>query len=273
MSKLRYGCQTYTWQMSYEKYSQKLRHIIDVVSRAGMQGIEPEICMLGPYNSDPKKLGADLVASSLTLSALCLVCDWRGQEETAEERVEADRIIDMIGSNFPGTLLALCQMPGDNRTDLTERQRNCIACVNDIGQRAADAGVVSAFHPNSPEGSVFRVSDDYAALLEGLQNGHVGFAPDSGHIAKGGMNPVGVCRQYAPAIKHVHFKDMTPDGRWVEMGKGSIDFRGIVQVLDKVGYDGWVMVEDESSRAEQSPDEVTLENGEYVGRVLKTVDS
>ncbi len=93
----------------------------------------------------------------------------------------------------------------------------------------------------------------------------IGFSlPDFGHIAKGDMDPVGVCKQYASAIRHVHFKDMTPDGTWAEMGKGSIDFEGIVDVLERAGFDGWVMVEDESARAEQDPDGVTKENGQYV---------
>lgn len=264
MSGIRYGCQTYTWQMSFETYSQRLDHIIGIVSDSGMDGIEPEICMLGQYDSNPSKLAVDLRAKNLSLGALCLVCDWRDLKETPEERTEADRVIAMLKETFPDTLLALCQMPGEDRDDLVQRQRSCISCVNDIGARAADAGVEAAFHPNSPAGSVFRNADDYEVLLEGLDDRVVGFAPDFGHIAKGEMDPVGVCRQYASLIRHVHFKDMTLDGTWAEMGMGSIDFKGIVRVLESTGYAGWVMVEDESPRAETDPDKVTMENGEYI---------
>ncbi len=91
-----------------------------------------------------------------------------------------------------------------------------------------------------------------------------GFAPDSGHIAKGDMSPVRIFKEYASTIRHIHFKDMTSDGRWEQMGKGDIDFKTIVQDLEKNGYEGWIMVEDESARAEDDPDSVTLENGDYV---------
>ena len=259
---IKMGCQTYTWQMSYEKYSNQLDHILDVVKSAGFAGIEPEICMLGPYADRPAELVQSLGRRGLELGALCLVCDWRESTETAQERRQADLAFEYL-KRFPGTLLALCQMPGQDRSDLAQRQRNCIACCNTIGRRAADAGIPTAFHPNSPAGSVFRVEEDYRVLLDGLDVQVVGFAPDAGHIAKGGMDAPEIFRRYRSAIRHVHFKDMAADGKWVEMGQGTIDFPAIMADLRANDYAGWIMVEDESPRAEISPDAVTLDNGKY----------
>jgi inosose dehydratase len=264
MCAIQYGCQTYTWQMSYEKYSQRLDHIIDVVAESGFAGIEAEVCMLGPYNEDPAALAGDLQAKGLELAAICLVCDWLSPQETDAELAEADRVIEMLKSNFPGAMLALCQMPQSDRDNLVERQSNCIACCNEIGRRAANSGVRTAFHPNSPEGSVFRIAEDYKVLMDGLDTSIVGFAPDAGHIAKGGMDPVAIFREYGEVIQHVHFKDMREDGIWAEMGEGSIDFAGIVSILEQHNYRGWIMVEDESPRAESDPDAVTRANGEYL---------
>ena len=85
MNRIPMGCQTYTWQMSYEKFSRKLDHIINVVRKAGFAGIEAEICMLGPYTEEPQKLSADLDSRNLKLAALCLVCDWLAEKESAAE--------------------------------------------------------------------------------------------------------------------------------------------------------------------------------------------
>ena len=267
LSAIKYGCQTYTWQMSYARYSQRLDHIMDVAAESGFTGIEPEICMLGRYKHDPRALAADLQRRGLALGALCLVCDWLSPQESLEERTEADRVIACIRSHFPGTLLALCQMPQDDRSSLRERQANCLACCRAIGSRAADQGIQTAFHPNSPPGSVFRTAEDYAVLMDGLAAGPVGFAPDAGHIARGGMSPVEIFAEYAPLIRHVHFKDMNAESAWVEMGQGCIDFAGIIKALDAQNYNGWIMIEDESSRAEVDPDEVTRLNGRYVGNL------
>ena len=266
MDEIKIGCQTYTWQMSYEKYSQKLDHIMDVVAKAGFSGIEPEVCMLGPYNPQPQKLADDLAARGLQLGAIGFVCDWRGPGENADERAEADRMIEYL-NYFPGAVLALGQMPGKDRSELRERQMNCIAICNDIGKRASDAGIVTAFHPNPPPGSVFRIEEDYKILLDGLEEGIVDFAPDAGHIANGGMDAVAVFRQYRSRIRHIHFKDMDSNHNWVEMGQGIIDYKTIVEDLSKTDYNGWIMIEDESARAEDNPDAVTIDTGKYLQKI------
>lgn len=268
-STLQFGCQTYTWQMSYEKYAQRLDHIMAVIAESGFAGIEAEVCMLGRYSTDPVMLAADLQRHGLALAALCLVCDWLSPRETETERANADRLMTLLRSHFPKTILALCQIPQADRSNVHERQVNCIACCNGIGKRAADQGIKTVFHPNSPPGSVFRTAGDYAALMDGLSAGPVGFAPDAGHIAKGGMDPVAIFKKYAPAIRHVHFKDMRADGVWAEMGEGNIDFAGIVAVLKEHGYHGWIMVEDESPRAEVEPDAVTRMNGKNLAACLR----
>ena len=261
---IRFGCQTYTWQMSFDKYRGELEHIIAAVKASGMAGVEPELCMLGDFGSQPNRLRNCLQSHEIALGGLCLACDWRGERETPEERKQANAVIQMLSNYFPATFLVLCQLPGKDRQDLAERQRNALACVNAVGARAADAGIVAAFHPNSPSGSIFRAQDDYDLLLEGLDFEKVGFAPDAGHIAKGGMDPVTIFRDSIALIRHVHFKDMDQSGKWIEMGRGCIDFQGIYKVLREASYKGWIMVEDESELAERDPDFATLLNGKYV---------
>jgi inosose dehydratase len=261
---IRFGCQTYTWQMSLEKYRGKVEHIIATIKASGMAGVEPELCMLGNFASDPYRLRDCLQSHGVELGALCLACDWINAGETAGEVDQANSAIEMLQKYFPESVLVLCQMPGKDRKHLAERQRNLLSCVNAVGARATGAGIVAAFHPNSPTGSIFRVEDDYKVLLDGLDFKNVGFAPDAGHIAKGGMDPVKVFRDSAAQIRHVHFKDMDPSGKWVEMGRGCIDFHGIYEVLKGTGYKGWIMVEDESELAERDPDAATRLNGKYV---------
>jgi inosose dehydratase len=263
MTEIRFGCQFYTWQMSGDLYVGKLPHILEVVRRAGFGGIEPETCMLGAYYQDPGALKDVLQAHDLDLGAITLVCDWAGPVETEEEHREAERLLDYM-SAFPDTHLMLCQMPGPDRSDLRQRQANAIACINAVAARAADRGIASSFHPNSPPGSVFRVQEDYAFLLDGLDSRVVGFAPDTGHIAKGGIDVIEMFETYRSSIAHVHFKDIAASGEWVAMGAGVIDFARIVTALRDTGYDGWIMIEEESKAAESDPDGATIQNGWYL---------
>jgi inosose dehydratase len=265
---IQFGCQTYTWQMSYEKYKDSLAGILDTIQAAGFSGVEAEACMLGSFYDDPGLLQETLSARGLDMAALTLALPWLHAEETEEERSEADRIIAYL-SHFPQAKLILVQLPCADRSNLEQRRNHALRCVNAVAERASGKGIVCAYHPNSPSGSVFRTAKDYAVMFAGLDARYVGYCPDSGHIANGGMDALSVFRQHASLIRHVHFKDISADKEWRSMGEGVIDHSGIVAFLQEIGYDGWIMVEEESEQAEADPDQATIQNGKYVLEVLR----
>ena len=267
MNQIKFGCQFYTWQMSGDRYVGKLPHILNVVKPAGFAGIESEPLMLGSYYDDPSTLKNLLAQTNLQLGAIAFVCDWANPDETDQERSEAERVFKYT-KLFPEAHLVLCQMPGKDRSNLRQRQENLISCVNAVAARGVEQGLICSYHPNSPAGSVFRIEDDYKILLDQLDSRVVGFAPDTGHIAKGGMDVVKILKTYRPLIKHVHFKDITTSGGWTAMGAGIIDFPGIVTMLKDTDYAGWIMIEEESPEAEVDPDTATAKNGEYLLRSL-----
>jgi inosose dehydratase len=262
MAKIQIGCQTYTWQMSGERYLDKLQHIVNVASTAGFAGLEPEVQFLREFY-DPVKMAELLDEHQIKLAAVCLVEDWLSGKETEPERVNADQLIDFL-KHFPDTMLALCQMPGSDRSNLKERQANLLACVNDIARRAFDQGVSSSYHPNSPAGSIYRTAEDYDILLNGLDASVTGWAPDVGHIANGAMDPLQKIKEYRSLVRHVHFKDMYGDRTWAQMGKGTIDFAAITSFLRDTAFDGWLIVEDECKKAVTAPDVVTREDGAFM---------
>ena len=139
MSPIKFGCQFYTWQMSGERYVGKLPHILKVVEAAGFSGIEPETWMLGDYYQEPAALADVLAQHGLGLGAIAFVCDWAGEVESQAEREEAADIIRYMQA-FPAAHLVLCQMPGKDRTDLRQRQKNLISCVNSVSAARRDRG-------------------------------------------------------------------------------------------------------------------------------------
>jgi inosose dehydratase len=223
--------------------------------------------MLGSYYDDPSTLKDLLAQFNLQLGAIAFVCDWANSDETEQEKSEAQRVFSYAGS-FPGAHLVLVQMPGEDRSNLRQRQQNLISCVNAVAARAVDYGLNCSYHPNSPEGSVIRNEEDYKILFDALDSRLVGFAPDTGHIARGGMDVDKILKTYRTLIKHVHFKDISASGGWTAMGAGIIDFPGIVTMLRDTGYAGWIMIEEESPEAEVDPDTATTKNGEYLKESL-----
>jgi len=264
---MRFGFETYTWQMSSDRYLGQIAHIVEVVSECGGEGIEPEVCMLGEHAEDPAKLKELLDSRGMCLAAICYIEDWRHAGETSEEAARAARVINYI-CRSPGSLLQLCPRSGKDRSHLRERQRNAIRCMNEVAGRAADRGIPCAVHASSPPGSVFRTQHEYGILLGELDPSLVGFVPDTGHIISGGMDPLEVIRTYRPRVRHVHFRDISASGEWAELGKGTAHFTAIVSYLAESGYEGWVIVDDESAPSVSDPDEATRRNASYVRDTL-----
>ncbi len=264
---MRFGFEAYPWQMASDTYIGRMDHIVSLVSECGGEGIEPEACMLGDYADAPANLKDLLDRRGICLAAICYVEDWLHEGETDDESARAASLIDYI-SRFPGTILQLCPRSGRDRTDLKQRQKNTIRCINEVARRAADMGISCAVHPNAAHGSVFRTRDEYEILLSGLDSSVVGYVPDTGNIAKGGMDPLDTIRTYRALVRHVHLKDVSSSGACVGLGEGVVDFPAIISYLAGTGYDHWVIVDDESALANSDPDEAARRNAVYVHNKL-----
>lgn len=263
MSQIQLSCETYTWVMPGDgSFTNKLEHIMAVCQSAGFTGIEPDNSFMSQH-MDPVVMKEALDKHNLKLSSLAYVEDWLHPQETDEERMRADQWIAFM-KHFPETILLSVQMPQSNRDNLRERQDNMISCVNAFSRRAAEQGIICSNHPNSPAGSIFRIESDYEILLEGLDSEACGYCPDVGHIAKGGMDPLSIVKQYRDKVNLVHYKDMYADGRWAATGEGSIDFNQITRYLIDTSYTGWIVMEDECDDAITDPDELTMRDGIYI---------
>ena len=197
----RFGAEVYTWFMKEhgKAHANCLDHMIRVSAEAGFTGIEPVHSWMGDL-SDPARLEDELRKAGIDLAAVALVLEWNGPEETGEERRQADETIRLL-QRFPGALLCIVQIP-TGRHELEARRQHLVSIVNAVSRRAADAGVVATFHPNSPHTSINRTEEDYRIILEGLDASVTGWTPDVGHIANGGYGPAcqdaGVCEPHQP---------------------------------------------------------------------------
>ncbi len=260
---IRFTCETYAWIQCGDRYIGKIDHMAEIASRSGFEGIEPMNLQMGPF-WDAGLLRETMARYNLKFSSIALVCDWLHPQETEAERIEADRTIDLCLAMGPDTVLMPVQMPGKDRSNLAERQKNLILNVNAVARRAAERGLTCSYHPNSPDGSIWRIREDYDKLLPMLDSEVLKWTPDVGHIAKGGMDPVALVREYRSLVNHFHFKDMDKHGEWALMGEGIIDFETIVKDMMATEYKGWIVFEDECEESIENPDGVTLKDGIYI---------
>lgn len=265
--KISYGCQTYSWKLNFEKFAGDLPHIAQVTAQAGYQGLESEIDMLGSYFDRPDLAKEIIEENGIVLAAIVLHQSWAGVGESAEERELSDKAIEFV-RGFRGAKLVVSHhaVAGDRSEGeaLTERRRHLFSCMEQVANRAAECGVVTAFHPNSSVNSLFRTREDYDVMFDMLEKTDIGYAPDIGHIANGGMDPLEILKLSRGKIRHVHFKDRIGPNAWALMGKGNIDYPAIISYLEQTDYRGWIMVEDESPDAVRDSDAAVFYNGAYL---------
>jgi inosose dehydratase len=129
---------------------------------------------------------------------------------------------------------------------------------------AAPPGVRVAFHPHTA--TWIETPDEVDALLDAIDGTDAGLCLDVGHYIVGGGDPVEAVRRFGDWVTHVHAKDVDGgvlerlragdiDGFggavheriFTELGNGILDFDGVLRGLAAVSFDGWLMVEQDSS--------------------------
>jgi inosose dehydratase len=128
----------------------------------------------------------------------------------------------------------------------------------------APEGVMVAFHPHTA--TWVEAPDEVERLAERLEGTGAGLCLDVGHHLVGGGDPVEAIERYGPLIRHVHIKDVNAEVLerlrerniesfeaaireriFTEAGNGALDLAGVVAALDRIGFSGWMMVEQDSS--------------------------
>jgi len=123
---------------------------------------------------------------------------------------------------------------------------------------------------------------EVARLMELTDPEVLGLCLDTGHYMFGGGDPLAALSAYADRIWHVHFKDYDPavhersraeggdyfhairNGVFCELGKGAVDFPAVRDALIAMGYDGWIVVEQDVLPSMGAPKQSAQRNRDYL---------
>ncbi|MDH3583499.1 MAG: sugar phosphate isomerase/epimerase [Phycisphaerae bacterium] len=112
-------------------------------------------------------------------------------------------------------------------------------------QQARSCGVTLGVEPEP--GLLIERSDQFMRLKDGYfaDEPLVQMNSDLGHFYCVREDPAEVLRRRREVIRHVHLEDITAERvhQHLVPGEGAMDFTGIFQALDEIGYGGWVTVE------------------------------
>jgi inosose dehydratase len=114
--------------------------------------------------------------------------------------------------------------------------------LNRIGKKCDNLNIKASYHPHLS--TMVENKDQLAMLCRFIDPDLVHLTLETGHLALAGVDLFEVLDGFHERIDHVYFKDVR-NGKFVELGEGTINFPLLLKKLKSYGYNGWIMIEDE----------------------------
>lgn len=265
---LRFGCQTFTWEMLGDGWSGGPDDLIAAIAAGGYAGIEITDRMIGSFAGRAAEFARRLEAAGLALVAFAMGSDG-GFTEAAQMEADLDatrRWVELV-AHCPGAAVSLgsaTMMSAGARDDK-------LAVAAEIYNRAAEigqaAGVGVAVHPSSHHDTLLLSRADYDRIF-GLLAPQVGWVPDTGHILRGGQAIGDTIAAHRDRILYVHLKDVDTRGTWAVLGEGVCDIPAVISAVRRAPrFNGWIVVEEEAQAARADPAAAVRANRETLRRL------
>ena len=226
------GCQTITFGDA--SHRDDIRSVLEAVSTAGYDGAEIGFFRLNPEKGPEYRELFD--ALNLKLAAVHVggnILDVASQNAQMDNLDLVIRMVQQLG----GSEVFL----SGNRTESYSTQA---ARYEALGERLDAAGLTLGYHNHDWE-----IKDNCAGLTALLENSkYMSLVLDVGWVTQAGGDPVKVIKDFAPRLRHVHFKEFTAEGGFAELGTGVVNFRGVYDAVKALGKDMWIVAEQDQSK-------------------------
>jgi inosose dehydratase len=237
-TEIRLGCAAMTW-------GDNAANAINDVSADGFAGIQLRAPTLDQY-PDPhvlRDLLADHKLTFVALSSGTTLLDPAVRQQQLETHLQHARYVHEAGGLYM-QLISATSKPGQTFTADQYKLQGEI--FTEIGKRMADYGVRLGFHNHM--NSIGQPPEAVEAILQASDPNYVYLLLDVAHYLEGGGDPAAAGHKYSKRILFMHFKDVknadNPNGyEWVELGRGRVDFPGVIAALREVHFRGWGVVE------------------------------
>jgi len=238
---IRFGYTAMTWG------NEERQAIIDIAA-AGYAGVQFRANAVQDFK--PAELKDLLAQHKLTFVAL-------SSGEVSLDSPEADEITKHVANaqfvkESGGLYLqVLDQLKTYPRSATPDECTRLGKLLSDIGKRTADLGVPLGYHNHL--NTLSQSSDNLNRILDSADPRYVKLELDTAHIVAGGGDPVVEIDRYSDRLLFLHLKDVvdipadTPKAKYpfkfVELGRGRVDFPAAFAALKKRNFSGWAVVE------------------------------
>lgn len=264
---IHYGYAAITW-------GAEERQAIEDVASAGYRGIQFRANALTDFK--PAELKQSLAEHKLTFVALSsgdILLDAPMADEVAKHASHAQFVKD-AGGLYLQVLDKLEPYPRKVTPDQCVRLGKLLT---EIGKRTADIGIPMGYHNHL--NTISEHPDNLERVLENSDPKYVRLELDMAHSLAGGGDPAEAILKYHDRLLFLHLKDVvniplnTPGTQYpfkfVELGKGRVDFPAVFNAINKVSFKGWAVVElDKVPDAGMRPKECAVVSRDYLTHTI-----
>ena len=178
------------------------------------------------------------------------------------------------GQRFPAPYLTVMDWGHDERDHAADHfdraprlsdaaWAGMVSNIRAVAEPARDryGGVRAMIHPHA--GGYIEFADEVERIAADVPPAVAGFCLDTGHTFYAGMDPAATLERYADRLDYIHFNDLDPTvfaavmserirffdacarGVMCPIGRGIIDYPAIRALLERIGYAGFITVEQE----------------------------
>jgi len=273
--------------------------MLDELAASGYTGTE-----LGDWGympTEPALLGNELARRGLALLGAFVPVALKDSSALAEGVARAVRTARLLAAvaTSPAPYLVLADQNGTvpRRTEragrikpedgLSAREWATFATGAETVARAVkeEAGLRTVFHHHCA--GYVETHQEIATLLDRTSRDLLGLVFDTGHYTYGyqGADVLAGLEQFKERVWYIHLKDCHPGisrqarsegwdyfsalrhGVFCELGKGSVDFVGVLRRLGEWNYQGYMLVEQDVLPGMGSPKESALRNRGYLSSI------
>ncbi len=236
--------------------------VLDEIAALDFNGTE-----LGPYGFypiDAAKLRDELAKRKLTLtSAFVPIGFFEEGRQAGDLKIARDTAKLLKALDCPYIVLADAMRPVGAPDPDAEAWNKAAKLMEALAvEFKNEMGMDTVFHLEA--GSRLETPADMDKMAELTDPALVGICLDTGHHAYSDGDPRAAIAKYGKRIRYFHLKDLNPEiarrvktegldfdtavkqGIFPPIGTGKVDIAGVIDDIKKLGYEGWIVVEQDT---------------------------
>jgi inosose dehydratase len=269
-------------------------HVLDEIAATGYSGLE--LGTWGYLPTDPDTLRSELQRRGLHLLSAYVpvkLVDAEAHQAGEDTALMVGKLLAKLGAKYivladdNGTVPALIAQAGRvTEVRLLPDQWDIFAMgVNRIARAIhEELGLKVVFHHHIA--GYVETAEETRELMGRTDTDLVGLCLDTGHWTYAGGDALDCIHEYGERIRYLHLKDCDPAiaqkcreqgldyfkateaGIFCELGQGMMDFPGVFAEMERLGYDGWAVVEQDVLIDDlDAPKKSAQRNREYLAKI------